>query len=162
MGKRGEKRGLPNIASSAEALKAFISPDTVELFKKHNVFSSVELQSRYTVWLEMYEKIVEIEARTLLEMVNTLVLPPAYKYQADMADGLNLLKDLSDSGSVKFVDGALDDRKEALAKLTADIYYIRKNIRDLKDSGKDQFHGSDSVRLLLSELNTHMEQSCAC
>jgi glutamine synthetase len=157
--KEAEKRGLPNIASSAEALKAFISPDTVELFKKHNVFSSVELQSRYTIWLEMYEKVVEIEARTLLEMVNTLVLPTAYQYQADMADGLNLLKDLSDSGSVKFVDGALDDRKEALAKLTADIYYIRKNIRELerileKTSSMDL---ESRAACYFSELKPHME-----
>lgn len=153
------KRGLPNVASSAEALKAFVKPKAVELFEKHGVFSRVELQSRYTVWLEIYEKVMEIEARTLAEMVNTQILPQAYEYQSDLAGGLEILKDLIDSGTLKLVDGAVDDRKEVLTKLSADIYYIRRNIKEMEKI-LNNAHSMDletRVAYFFSDLKPHME-----
>jgi glutamine synthetase len=104
------------------------------MFERLGVFSKVELQARYVIWLEAYEKILDIEAKTLADMVKTQVLPSAYDYQADLASGFELLKELNDSKSVSFVDGAIDDRKEALAQLTADVYYIRKNIKELEEA----------------------------
>jgi len=129
--KEAEKRGLPNTASTAEALRAFIAPKTVEVFERHKVLSKVELTARYNIWLDLYEKTLDIEVRTLLEMVNTQILPSAYGYQSDIAAGLELLKDLSDDMTIKMVEGALEDRQEVFQNLTADIFYIRKNLKEL-------------------------------
>ncbi|MBN1601370.1 MAG: glutamine synthetase III [Chitinispirillaceae bacterium] len=130
--KEAQKRGLPNVASTPEALKAFVTPKAISMFERHGVFSKVELQARYIIWLEAYEKMLDIEAKTLIDIVKTQILPPAYEYQADLASGFELLKGLNDSMIVSFVDGALEDRKEVLTQLTADIYYIRKNIKELE------------------------------
>jgi glutamine synthetase len=130
--KEAAKRGLPNVASSAEALKAFVTPKAVDLFERHNVFSKVELQSRYIIWLELYEKIIDIEAKTLIEMVSTQVLPNAFEYQSDIANGLEILNDVASSGKLNFVDGVLDDRKQLLEELSAHVYYVRKNIKEME------------------------------
>lgn len=156
--KEAAKRGLPNVASSPEALKALITPKAIDLFERHGVFSKVELQARYTIWLDMYEKILDIEARTLSEIVKTQVLPSAYEYQVDLASGLDILKDISDTNTVKFIDGALDDRKEVLSNLSADIYYIRKNLKAM-DEILHKAHEMDleaKTAFIFSELKPHM------
>ncbi len=156
--KEAEKRGLPNIASSPEALKALVKPKAIDLFERQGVFSKIELQARYTIFLEIYEKMIDIEAKALAEIVNTQVLPVAYEYQTDLAHSFEMLKDIVDTKSASIVDGALADRKEAFENLTADIYYIRKNLKEMNEI----LHKSHSMDLeaktayLFSELKAHM------
>ncbi len=157
--KEAEKRGLPNVASSPEALKAFVTPKAIDLFERHKVFSKVELTARYNIWLDIYEKVLDIEARTLAEMVGTQILPNAYSYQSDVASGLEILRDLSDDNTIKMVEGALEDRKEQFEKLTADIYYIRKNLKEM-DALLEKAHHMDleqKCAFFFSDLKPHMQ-----
>lgn len=155
--KEAEKRGLPNVASSVEAFKAFVTPKAIDLFERQGVFSKVELESRYVIWLELYEKVIDIEARTLMEMVNTVVLPAAYEYQSDVANSLDTLNDLSDK--LNLIDGVLDDRKEALEQLSADIYYVRKNIGKLAEQLEkaEDMELEKKTALFFSDLKPQME-----
>ena len=158
--KEAKKRGLPNVASTSEALKALITPKAVSLFEKHKVFSKVELTARYHIWLETYEKILIIEAKTLAEMVNTMVIPLAYEFQNDLAAGLLDMEKLAAGKSVKLTAGVLDDRKDIFKDLSADIYYIRKNTRGLEAIlDKVNLCGDLEKRTatLFSELKPQME-----
>jgi glutamine synthetase len=158
--REAEKRGLPNVASTAEALKALVTPRAVALFEKHKVFSKVELAARYHIWLETYEKVITIEAKTLAEMVNTMVLPQAYEFQNELASGLLDMEKLCSGKSVTLCGGALDDRKEVFEKLSADIYFIRKNLAAMeaileKISAIDDLE--KKTALLFSDLKPQME-----
>jgi glutamine synthetase len=126
--KEAAKRGLPNVASTGEALKALITPKALELFSRHEVFSKVELKARYHIWLETYEKIIDIEVRTIIDMVKTSVLPAAYEYQNAIARGLAALE----GSKVKLSPAVLADRKMMLASLSDDIYYVHKNVLELE------------------------------
>jgi glutamine synthetase len=126
--KEAAKRGLPNVASTAAALKALVTPKAIALFGEHNVFSKVELKARYHIWLETYEKVIDIEAKTLLDMVKTSVLPAAFEYQAEISRGLSALE----ASKVKLSSAVLGDRRMTLAALSDDIYYVRKNVLDLE------------------------------
>jgi glutamine synthetase len=156
--KEAQKRGLPNEASTAEALKAFIKPKSIDLFERHGVFTKVELHARYNIWLEIYEKVLDIEAKALAEMVRTQVIPAAIEYQAEIAGGLEILKDLVDSKAVELVDEAIEDRKQLLAGLTADIFYIRKNLKQMEELLKkaDTLDPEAKAAMYYSELKPHM------
>ena len=158
MGKRSPETGLPNEASTAEALKAFIKPKSIDLFERHGVFTKVELHARYNIWLEIYEKVLDIEAKALAEMVRTQVIPAAIEYQAEIAGGLEILKDLVDSKAVELVDEAIEDRKQLLAGLTADIFYIRKNLKQMEELLKkaDTLDPEAKAAMYYSELKPHM------
>jgi len=156
--KEAAKRGLPNMASTPEALKAFIKPKTIDLFERQGVFSKVELQARYTIYLEIYEKMLDIEAKSLAEIVKTQLLPVAYDYQTDLAHSLEMLKDVVDSKIASIVDGAFADRKEAFEVLTADIYYISKNLKAL-DEALHKAHSMDleaKTAFFFNEIKAHM------
>lgn len=128
--KEAEKRGLANVASTAEALKAFVTKKAIDLFERQGVFTKVELDARYIIWLELYERVIDIEAKTLAEIATTQVLPVAYEYQNDIAAGLELLKDVAESNGMKMSD-ALEDRKELLAAISEDIYGVRHGVKEL-------------------------------
>jgi len=129
--KEAQTRGLQNIVSAPEALKAFVTPKAVELFGRHKVFSEAELKDLYNARIDQYDETIDVEVKTLTDIVNTQILPAAYNYQADIASGLEVLRVLADDMTIEMTEGALEDRKEMFEKLTADIYHVRKNLKEL-------------------------------
>jgi glutamine synthetase len=87
--KEAEKRGLPNIKNSVDALKVILRKDSVDLFTKYKVYSETELKSRFNILAEHYVKTVNVEARLTSFMGKTMVLPAALRYQAQVAAAVN-------------------------------------------------------------------------
>jgi glutamine synthetase len=90
--KEAEKRGLPNLKSTTDALPVLIRKDTIELFGKYKVFTERELQSRYAIFSEKYVKEVTIEANLMVSMAKTMILPAALRYQGEVAAAVNATK----------------------------------------------------------------------
>src|SRR5206468_727358 len=61
--KEAERRGLPNLRNTVDALPVILRKDTTELFGKYRVYSERELQSRYTILSETYVKTLNIEGQ---------------------------------------------------------------------------------------------------
>ncbi|MFC1591699.1 glutamine synthetase III [Thermodesulfobacteriota bacterium] len=83
--KEAARRGLPNLISTPEALKAFVAPQTTKIFEKHGVLSKQELESRYNTFLETYETVIVLEANCANTIARTMVLPVAVRYQGEVA-----------------------------------------------------------------------------
>ncbi len=83
--KEAEKRGLPNFRNTAEALAAFKNKKARDLFAKYQVLSPRESAARFEVLVENYVTVVEIESRTLVQIVRTLVLPAVLRTQEELA-----------------------------------------------------------------------------
>jgi glutamine synthetase len=84
--KEAEKRGLPNLRRTPEALKQLATKQSRQLLTKLGIFSEEELESRYHVRLERYVKDMLIELHTLRETVDTMVLPAALDYVGGLAE----------------------------------------------------------------------------
>jgi glutamine synthetase len=89
-----ERRGLLNLKKTPEALAELVKPDALNFLAKAGVFSHEEAEAQYHVRIERYIKDVEIEIETLKEIVQTLVLPAAYKHQNLLSSSLENLKDV--------------------------------------------------------------------
>jgi glutamine synthetase len=83
-----EKRGLPNLKNTVDALPVIIEPETIALFEKYKVYTAGELKSRYNILSEAYVKAILIEGKTAVLMAKTQILPAALKYQKDVADSV--------------------------------------------------------------------------
>lgn len=84
-----EKRGLLNLKTTVDALPTFIEPKNIELFTKNNVFTEIEIHSRYEIFLEEYSKTINIEALTASDMARQIILPACLAYQKEVVDLLN-------------------------------------------------------------------------
>ena len=83
--KEAKKRGLLNLQTTVDAVSAFSNPVNVALFEKYGIFTKSELESRKEIVLECYNKTVNIEALTMLDMVKTQVIPAVSAYSGDYA-----------------------------------------------------------------------------
>ena len=81
-----EERGLHNLRTTPDAMKALLEPRSMEMLIRQKVYTETELRSRYEIMLENYCKTIEIEARTMSEMVSKEILPAVEKYTATVAD----------------------------------------------------------------------------
>mgnify|MGYP004631155151 FL=1 len=77
--KEAEKRGLPNLADTPAAIKPLRDKDNKKLFEKYGVLSEAEMESRYMVFLEDYERRLDIEGRIALEIAKSMIRPVAMK-----------------------------------------------------------------------------------
>ena len=69
------KRGLPMLPSSVEAIGVLADKKQVEFLVKSKVLTEQEIHSRYHVAVERYNKTLEIEFHTLIQMVHGYVIP---------------------------------------------------------------------------------------
>lgn len=115
-----EKRGLPNIRSMVEALPYYITKKSVSLFEKHAVLSEQELHSRYEILLEQYCKVINIEAKTMIDLANRLILPAVSKFVGDVAGSVSTIKTA--------VPGADTYAQEEVVK------EVSSNLRSFKES----------------------------
>lgn len=84
--KEAEKRGLLNLKTTADALPLFVSDKNIKLFTKHKIFTSAEMHSRYEILLENYCKTLNIEAITMLRMINKNIIPSVSNYIRDISN----------------------------------------------------------------------------
>ena len=80
------RRGLSNLRSTAKALPTYVSQKDIDLVTKHGIFTEPEFRARYEIHLESYNKIVNIEARTMVDMALHQILPAAIAYSSDLAE----------------------------------------------------------------------------
>ena len=97
--KEAEKRGLSNISDVPEALKAFVSKHTKDVFEKSQILTDRELEARYEIRLEIYTKKIQIEARVLGDLIRNHIIPTLIKYQNVLIENVRGIKELYPKGT---------------------------------------------------------------
>lgn len=68
-------RKLPNLKDTPSATKALVSEKNIKLFEDMKVYDRSELESRQNNMFDAYAQIVSIEARVMVQMMDTAVIP---------------------------------------------------------------------------------------
>ena len=157
-----KRRGLPNLVSTVDAVPHFEDKKNIKLFAKHKVFSEVEIHSRTETLLENYEKVLNIEAQTTVDMAKREILPAVLKFQKDICDVVASRK------SAGFKSGAETELAEKVTSLADSLNNHIKvlegliakghTISDVKKSAKfyhdKVFAEMQSLRAVADELET--------
>lgn len=125
--KEAERRGLPNLKSMVESIDAIVSDKAVRLFEKFNVFTRAELESRAEIHYESYAKIVNIEARSMIDIASKHIIPAVVRYTKELADTVIAVKTAGADAEVQAdilteVSKLLKEAKDALVKLEEVTY----------------------------------------
>ena len=73
--KEAARRGLPHIKSAEDAMEVMVRKDTIALMDKYGVLTKAESVARKEVLMENYIKLIDIEAKTCLNMLRTIYAP---------------------------------------------------------------------------------------
>ena len=111
------RRGLSNLPSTAKALPAYIAKKNIDLVTRHGIFTESEFRARYEIHLESYNKLIRIEARTMVDMIMHQILPAAMGYSSELAESVNRKR--AASGITPIVESSLVER---ISKCCDDLY----------------------------------------
>ncbi|MCA9400064.1 MAG: glutamine synthetase III [Candidatus Omnitrophica bacterium] len=123
--KEAKKRGLPNYKTTPEALKVSKSPEAIKLFEKHGVLSKTELISRYDIYMETYETILQYEAALAVDMARTLLIPAAISYMEELAETIKSVESVS-KAKLEGTKGLLKDISKLVEKALASTSKLDK------------------------------------
>ncbi|MDL2229638.1 glutamine synthetase III [Treponema sp. OttesenSCG-928-L16] len=114
--REAERRGLPNVRNTVDALSVLKLGETIDLFETHKVFTRDELESRYYIYLEKYSKQINIEAGVMIEMARRAIFPAASSYAGELA------RDAAALAAIGAVSIPQEKRAKRIAELCAEIY----------------------------------------
>lgn len=149
------RRGLPNLASTPEALKAFIEDKNVDLFIDHHIFTKEELFSRYEILLENYVKTINIEVKTMKEMLIKDFLPSVMAYSDEIVQAALSKKALLPGISTKAEESLVTQFSEAYASITEGLEKLDAAVAKAEaetDSYKIAMVYHDEVLAVMDEL----------
>ena len=149
-----QKRGLPNLRGCADALPALGSDKARKLFSDYEVLGESELDARLMVLFETYVNIMEIEARTLIRMIQTMVVPAAVRHQSELASAVAA----TDAAGVnpESVRGRLTDLTAYITAVEVACHELETRLGGLEGEPEAQ------TRLIQDSLVPAMEKVRAC
>lgn len=123
------RRGLSNLPSTAEAMPTYVSAKNVDLVTRHGVFTETEFRARYRIHLDAYNKVVAIEAKTMIDMALHQILPAALGYTKELCDGIAVKKNLglpckAESGLAASLSTGCDGLYEAVEALKQSLSQV--------------------------------------
>ncbi len=87
-----ERRGLPNLPTTVDAIPELTKPENIEMYEKFNVFSENELIAREEMKYENYAKTLNIDAKVMVDIAGKHIIPSVIKYTKVLAEDIISLK----------------------------------------------------------------------
>jgi glutamine synthetase len=119
--KMAEERNLSNIKTTPKALDALVTEKAEAIFESTGVFSKREAHARHEILLDDFYKKLQIEARVMGELVNSVIIPTAINYQSKLVANVKGLKDIG------LDEDSYDAQLGIIKKLSEHINFIRTN-----------------------------------
>ncbi|MCD8249042.1 MAG: glutamine synthetase type III, partial [Lachnospiraceae bacterium] len=86
------RRGLPNLPSMVDAIPALVTEKSISMFERFHVFDEAELRSRAEIQYETYNKAINIEALTMIDMTVKQILPAVIGYTGTLSSIIQSVK----------------------------------------------------------------------
>jgi len=166
-----EKRGLSNYKTTPECLPHFVDEKNVKLFETHKVYTETEMHSRLEILLDNYAKVLNIEARTMADMVKRDILPAISAFSGKLAADC-----VAKKAAVKGVDCSYEEEIVAkLSELSSAMYKqnnkLEESVANVKKTAENAQHLADgyrdevipvmnTLRLLTDEAEVLTERKC--
>jgi len=157
--KEANRRGLPNIKSYIESTAILSDPAVVNLFTSLDIYTAAELNANRRIMEDQYNKTMDIEIRTLREMVRKDILPA-------MVQEYRSYEEATFKKQVRFIKRRseqlaqlIDQTYEALEKLD-ELWKEANNEKDDFQCGKKYYYNvSPQMELLRNCIDRYEEIS---
>ncbi len=130
-----EKRGLPNCKSIVDAIPSLLDETTIEMYGKFGVLSKAELEARKEILFEQYAGVRNIEALTMVDMANKMLIPAVVKYTKKLADTVLAVKEAGVDATVQ---------TEMLSEVSEKLVEMKNAVKDLEDITEKAANAEDA------------------
>ncbi len=133
-----ERRGLSNFATTPEALDVLGTKLAQDFYGKAGIMSKAELEAFFAVQLHGYVTKLDIESKSLVELVNTMVMPVVMRFQTELAQNISALVGLQMASEARFATDTLN-------RVNANVSAIRAGLLAL-DKAAEKAHHAENLR----------------
>ncbi len=157
-----QRRGLANLKTTPEALAHLLDDKNIRMFERFGVYSKIELEARYEIYMENYCTTISIEALTMAELVKKEIIGSVISYETALAELIESKKSLGVSCQLETnlltkISSLADEMGVRLEKLEEAIKGSKQK-RETKEMGKFYrevvFGSMESLREVVDELET--------
>lgn len=130
------RRGLKNLRNTAEALPWFVEKKSIELFKTMGVMDQAEVESRYEVKVEKYNKTLNIETRVMKRMARRTILPAVNQYCGKLARDIVSIKKAAPEASITHQEEQLKtllDGVDRASEILVELDTVHQRVRVMED-----------------------------
>ena len=159
-----KRRGLANLKTTVDALPALLMDKNIKLFTSHGIYTEKEMRSRYAILLDTYNKIINIEAHTMVDMARKEILPAVSRYVGQLTDTLNSKIKAAEGLGISVSHNMEEETASVLSELcdTAMSEVVRLETLIAKTDYKDDLargqYYRDSVIPAMEELRKTCDQ----
>jgi glutamine synthetase len=97
--KEAGKRKLLNLKNTVDALPQLVTKESMALLERYKILNERELHARYEVFLENYNKTLNVEGQLMVLMASRYILPAALEYQKRIAQSVTAVKQAGGSSA---------------------------------------------------------------
>jgi glutamine synthetase len=90
--KEAAKRKLLNLKNTVDALPQLVTKEALALLDKYKILNSREVHGRYEIFLENYNKTINVEGNLMVLMANRYILPTGLEYQKAIGQSVSAVK----------------------------------------------------------------------
>jgi glutamine synthetase len=120
------RRGLPNLTDTATALAEVMKPENHGFLVETGVLSQLEVDARFNVAAERYVKQVTLEAESLLDLLNSSVVPAVERQLVITGSAWRVMSEAAGTAKgsaygkrVSALAGGLESLQEGIGKIQA-------------------------------------------
>ena len=153
-----KRRGLPNLKSMVDAIPALVTDKSIRMFERFHVFNAAELHSRAEIKYESYNKAVNIEALTMIDMTVKQILPAVIEYTGTLSDIIQSLKAIDVAPTVQ--SELLRDIMSLLNEANAAVRVLRKMTAEasgIQDNEERAHYYHDHVMTAMDALRSPID-----
>ena len=152
--REAERRGLPSTRSMVDAIPSLVDPRTIEIFGEEKVLSQAELTSRAEVDYEIFTKTVNLEAKTMVDMVRTLYIPAVLHCETSVAASIRDVRAVLPSADVTVQTELL----QKVTDLNAAVYRALSDLENEVRIAGDIPKGKEQARYFQDRVRPAMER----
>lgn len=159
-----KRRGLDTESSAPIMFDSYLSPSSIEMFKKMGLFTEKELQARNEVKWELYTKKIQIEARVLGDLAVNHIIPAAVSYQRLLVDNVFKVKELFDAETAKKIAGEdlksiekMAEHMTQIKQLVDKMISARKVANKIESEREKAIAYHDTVAPLMEDIRYHID-----
>jgi glutamine synthetase len=155
------KRGLSNVISTPEALKAYLNKEYIEIFERLGVLTEREFHARYEIELENYIKKIQIESRVIGDLAMNHVVSTAVKYQAQLVQTAKSLQDMNLSKEAEPVIKIIREISERVTEISSkvdEMLEARKRANNIEDIAEKARLYATEVKEFFEDVRYHVDK----
>ncbi|MBP5419328.1 MAG: glutamine synthetase type III, partial [Bacteroidales bacterium] len=158
------RRGLTNITSVPESIDKMLSDHAKEVLVKQGILTERELEARHEVEMEKFVKKVQIESRTLGDLVINNIIPVAMEYQNILIKNVKGMKEIMGdeaealTANEKELIRKISDHVKEIREKTQIMINARKTANAIEDVREKAYAYNENVRPLMDDIRYHVDK----